>query len=238
MCFAYQSKHKPGPSSNPGGRNNLGAGSAHPAMLMNLFDSHDTARALWMLRGDASALKLLTLMQQCVPGPPMMYQGTEVGQTGALGLEGSGRDPHNRQAFPWHSRDSWNQDILNHTKKMGVLRNGSLALRRGGLRWRDVFERQSEKGDTERLVNDPKLIVWERFFDRPGDGPNALCVFHADTTVGTETLFVETGFGPEVAVKTLFASNDETIIVGKTTDSRGRVAVKMGAQSGLVVGPA
>ena len=25
----------------------LGFGSAHPSMLMNLFDSHDTARAMW-----------------------------------------------------------------------------------------------------------------------------------------------------------------------------------------------
>ena len=28
----------------------------------------------------------------------MIYQGTEVGQIGALGLDGGGRDPHNRQA--------------------------------------------------------------------------------------------------------------------------------------------
>ena len=46
---------------------------------MNLFDSHDTARALWMLQGDTDALKMLTLMMACAPGPSMLYQGTEVG---------------------------------------------------------------------------------------------------------------------------------------------------------------
>ena len=70
-------------------------------MLMNLFDSHDTARGVWMLRGDTAALKLLPAHVLCAPGPPgMVYQGTEVGLDWALGLEGSGRDPHNRQAFP------------------------------------------------------------------------------------------------------------------------------------------
>jgi cyclomaltodextrinase len=80
VCGAYQSAHR---ASGSG----LGGGSAHPSMLMNLFDSHDTARALWMLRGDAAALRLLLLMQACAPGPPMIYQGTEVGQVGQLGLE-------------------------------------------------------------------------------------------------------------------------------------------------------
>ena len=79
VCRAYQSAHAAGIG--------LGGGSAHPSMLMNLFDSHDTARALWMLQGDAAALRLLLLMQACAPGPPMIYQGTEVGQVGQLGIE-------------------------------------------------------------------------------------------------------------------------------------------------------
>jgi neopullulanase len=41
----------------------LATGSAHPTALLNVFDSHDTARALWMLKGDAAALRLLLLMQ-------------------------------------------------------------------------------------------------------------------------------------------------------------------------------
>eukprot|EP00976_Prorocentrum_cordatum_P039409 801269-Prorocentrum_minimum.AAC.1 len=59
----------------------------HPSFLnMNLFDSHDTARALWMLRGDTLALKLSVLMQMTMPGPPMIYYGDEIGLNG-------GRDP-------------------------------------------------------------------------------------------------------------------------------------------------
>ena len=232
VCFAYQSRHKVGASQDLNGiKNSLGSGSAHPAMLMNLFDSHDTARALWMLRGDSNALKLLLLMQVCVPGPPMVYQGTEVGQIGALGLDGSGRDPHNRQAFPWHEQENWNTEVLEHMKVVNKLRNECYALRRGGLKWRNVFY-----ASTNDPQNNQKLIVWERHFDSAGDGANALCVFHADTEYGTDMLLIETGFGPEVAVKAAFASNSD-VVVGQKTDSKGRVLVTMPKQSGVVVVP-
>ena len=171
VCNAYQSAH----SESARGGGSLGGGSAHPSMLMNLFDSHDTARALWMLQGDAAALRLLLLMQACAPGPPMIYQGTEVGQVGQLGLEGSGRDPHNRQAFPWHEPDSWNRVTLEHTKAAGKLRAEHEALRRGGLRWRRATRNGEGEGEGEE---NNSLVIWERFFDDAADGVSALCLFH------------------------------------------------------------
>ena len=57
-------------------------------MLMDLFDSEphdDDARARGCSAGGRGGAQLLLLMQACAPGPPMIYQGTEVGQIGALG---------------------------------------------------------------------------------------------------------------------------------------------------------
>ena len=168
VCRAYQSAHVPGTGRDARGKQNaLGSGSAHPAMLMNLFDSHDTARALWMLRGDAEALKLLLLMQACVPGPPMIYQGTEVGQIGALGLDGSGRDPHNRQAFPWHESAEWDRNLLEHTRAIGRLRNENVALRRGGLRWRDASRLVSGRDPLARRRVGPIFRLGPRRRDAP-----------------------------------------------------------------------
>src|SRR5690606_16330541 len=42
---------------------------------LNLFDSHDTARALWLMGEDVSALKLCVLYQMTMPGAPCIYYG-------------------------------------------------------------------------------------------------------------------------------------------------------------------
>ena len=233
VCRAYQSAHVPGFGRDASGRQNaLGAGSAHPTMLMNLFDSHDTARALWMLRGDAEALKLLLLMQACAPGPPMIYQGTEVGQIGALGLDGSGRDPHNRQAFPWHESAEWDQNLLWHAKEVGRLRNEHNALRRGGLRWCATHDTSAANAP----VNNQKLIAWERSFVGASDGAGAVCAFHSDVERATSATLVDTGFGANVPVKAAFATKG--VVLGNTTDVNGRVSVTLPPQSGVVVVPA
>jgi glycosidase len=211
----------------------LGFGSAHPSMLMNLFDSHDTARAMWMLGGDGKALRLLILMMACAPGPPMMYQGTEVGQIGALGLEGSGRDPHNREAFPWHKKDEWDAETLSFVRATGRMRNDTYALRRGGLRWRDA--RGVASGDPN-----PALIVWERFFDDATDGDDALCVFHAGRGNPSGPTTVDTGFGPCVKLFALIHSGERAALGedALVTDADGRITIDMDAQSGLVLVPA
>ena len=226
VCNAYMSAHS---DTAPG----LGAGSAHPSMLMNLFDSHDTARALWMLRGDGAALRLLLLMQACAPGPPMIFQGTEVGQVGQLGLEGSGRDPHNRQAFPWHEPETWDRTTLEHTKAVGALRAAHEVLRRGGLRWCKATRAEDGKEDEENNY----LLVWERFFDNAADGASALCLFHSGRGYPTGMMKVETGFGPGVALRAVFDTSGaitQTVI----TDDQGYVRVELEPQGGLVLIPA
>ncbi len=82
------------------------------AAMLNLLDSHDTNRALYVLTvlGDAGLaeakerLKLAALFQFTYPGAPMIYYGDE----GALdapalanGVNGPEDDPYNRAPYPW-----------------------------------------------------------------------------------------------------------------------------------------
>jgi glycosidase len=94
-----------------------------PALLamMNLLDSHDTSRALFMLDhntdppnpaiyqnpnydwSDAvTRLKGVTLLQFTLPGAPTVYYGDEVGLVGPPAYDGAQwqDDPYNRQPYP------------------------------------------------------------------------------------------------------------------------------------------
>ena len=66
---------------------------------MNLIGSHDRERALTVLGGDRSLLKLAFFLQFVLPGVPCIYYGDEAGMTG-------GADPYNRGSFPWGREDA------------------------------------------------------------------------------------------------------------------------------------
>ena len=92
------------------------------AAMMNLFGSHDTSRALFMLDhntdlndpliykdpdydwSDAiNRLKGAVLVQMTMPGAPTIYYGDEVGLVGPMAYSGGKweDDPYNRQPYPW-----------------------------------------------------------------------------------------------------------------------------------------
>ncbi len=98
--------------------------------LMNLIDSHDTARALWDLTPgapdpaakDANAaagkqrLRLASLIQYTLPGMPTVYYGDEVGVTGA-------DDPDNRRTYPWpETGGRQDASLLAHYRGLALLR--------------------------------------------------------------------------------------------------------------------
>jgi neopullulanase len=91
---------------------------------LNLMDSHDTARTLWTIGGDESALRLCTLFQMTMPGAPCIYYGDEIGMTGAT-------DPFSRAAFPWQDKSQWNHAILEFFQRAGTLRRQHAVLRTG-----------------------------------------------------------------------------------------------------------
>lgn len=101
--------------------------------LMNILDTHDTARILSVL-GDSGRLetrsdranakltnlpeaikllKMATVLQYCLPGVPCVYYGDEAG------LEGF-EDPFNRRCYPWGGQ---NKEILRWYKRLGFIRS-------------------------------------------------------------------------------------------------------------------
>ena len=113
--------------------------------LMNLLDSHDTARLLWQLtpgaenrsaREDNAAnlaegkrrLRLASLIQFALPGAPTVYYGDEVGMTGA-------DDPDDRRTYPWTDTGGHPDDaLLAHYKALTSLRKSVPALVGGDFR--------------------------------------------------------------------------------------------------------
>ena len=90
----------------------------------NLLDSHDTARALWIMSDDTDAMKLCALYQMTMPGAPCIYYGDEIGMS-------AGDDPYCREAFPWQDESVWNKDLLTHYQSVVHLRNNHEVLRTG-----------------------------------------------------------------------------------------------------------
>lgn len=91
---------------------------------LNLLDSHDTARALWVLSENKVALKLCVAMLMTLPGAPCIYYGGEIGMS-------AGDDPYCREAFPWGDKSDWDLDLLQFYREVCDLRNSQKVLRTG-----------------------------------------------------------------------------------------------------------
>ena len=107
--------------------------------LMNLVDSHDTARILWTLtpgldndeaKTDPSALaegkasqRLIAAIQLTFPGMASVYYGDEVGLTGF-------DDPDDRRPYPWGSEDL---ELRAWYRTLAQLRASHEAVREGDL---------------------------------------------------------------------------------------------------------
>lgn len=114
---------------------------------LNLLDSHDTARTLYMVQDDYSALKLCALFQMTMPGAPCIYYGTETGLNG-------GKDPGCREAYPWNGRAK--ADLRDFYTAAANMRHQHEALRTGS------YERLYANSDVfvfRRSLNGTSAIV-------------------------------------------------------------------------------
>ena len=119
---------------------------------LNLIDSHDTARARWIMGEDDAAQRLALMLQITLPGAPCIYYGDEIGMS-------AGDDPDCREAFPWHEEASWNGDLLDFYRRATRLRRELPQLRRGDYRTLLAaesllaFERATDEGTVVVLAN-------------------------------------------------------------------------------------
>ncbi len=93
---------------------------------LNMLDSHDTPRALWVLGEDKTALRLTILFHMTMPGAPCIYYGSEVGLSSA-------GDPSCRAAFPWHKPETWDTELADFYKSAISLRQRYPVLRTGAF---------------------------------------------------------------------------------------------------------
>lgn len=93
----------------------------------SLICSHDTPRIRTVV-GDRDVVEVATGLLFTFPGAPMVFMGDEFGGEGVLGEDA-------RRPMPWQRPDAWDTVTLERYRRLGQLRAGSEALRRGSLRW-------------------------------------------------------------------------------------------------------
>ena len=130
-------------------------GTAASSML-NLLDSHDTARILTTLNGDVSKMRIALTIQMTLPGAPMIYYGDEVGLKGET-------DPDCRGCFPW-DESNWDQQVVTMTRTLIALRTTHPALRYGRPLTLAAFNgvyayRMAHAGDEVIVIVNPREAI-------------------------------------------------------------------------------
>ncbi len=101
-------------------------------VLPSFLDNHDMNRFLWTVRGDRRRLRLAALCQFTLPGPPIIYYGTEVGLSQVRDVrypDGTGHPEEARLPMLWGERQD--RGLLQFYRDLIALR------RTGGRVWRE-----------------------------------------------------------------------------------------------------
>lgn len=115
---------------------------------LNLLDSHDMARAKWIVGDDGATLRQAVLFLMTMPGAPCIYYGDEVGMSAA-------GDPYCREAFP-ADEDAWNTELLSFYQQATGLRHRHAVLRTGQVEWIHAEERTVA---FRRVLEDREAVV-------------------------------------------------------------------------------
>jgi len=91
----------------------------------NLLSSHDVKRFLNRC-SDWNQVKGAIFLQATFPGLASIYYGDEVGLNG-------GNDPNNREPFPWHNEDSWNNELHKYTSTLMNLKSSNKIFKYGNF---------------------------------------------------------------------------------------------------------
>ena len=208
------------------------------AAMLNLVDSHDTNRALYVLTllGDSGLtqakerLKLTALFQFTYLGAPMVYYGDEAGLDSpsiANGTNGPEDDPYNRAPYPW-ADESGNTDVygpadaslIAYYSQLAHLRQQTAALRTGSFA--TVLT-----GDTTASGTDNDMYA----FARTGGGQTAIVALNQGAGSNTASLPVSAYFANGTQLQ-------DALGAGIYTVSGGNVNVTLAARRGVILLPA
>lgn len=208
------------------------------AAMLNLLDSHDTNRSLYVLTlaGDGGLdeakqrLKLSALFQFTYPGAPMVYYGDE----GALdspalgnGSNGPEDDPYNRAPFPWED-EAGDQNVYGPADasvrdfytKLGHMRKQFVSLREGS------FETLLT-GDTTPSSSDDNTYA----FARVSGADRAVVVLNNGTVNNAAGVPVAAHFADGTSLVDVLTGTGYTV-------AGGHVSVTLAPRTGVVLLPA
>jgi len=134
-------------------------------LLPSFLDNHDMNRFLIAAGGDIRRLRLAAMVQFMLPGPPIVYYGTEVGLSQLRPL---GRLEESRLPMP--PRDQWDLELRQYYRDLIQVRRQVAPFRQPPkLRWLDdgAGAAQWQIGDFDLLVN----CGAERSFATGGTAP-------------------------------------------------------------------
>lgn len=127
-------------------------------VAFNLLDSHDTARALTVAKGNKERLKLAVLFQMTYTGTPCVYYGDEIGMEGE-------HDPDCRRCMIW-DKEEQDRELFDYYRQVIALRKQHSALRQGSFRFL-----HSRKGSNElvyeRTDGKERFIIAMNSSDQP-----------------------------------------------------------------------
>ncbi len=116
---------------------------------MNMLDSHDMPRALWLLNDDQAAFQLSILCQMTLPGAPCVYYGDEAGLS-------AGTDPHCREAFPWEKFEAQPHPLSDFYRRAIALRHAHPALRLGDF---SILQAEGDLLAYRRRSADQEILI-------------------------------------------------------------------------------
>jgi cyclomaltodextrinase / maltogenic alpha-amylase / neopullulanase len=97
----------------------------------SFLDNHDMNRFLWACRGDKRRLKIAALCQFSLSGPPVIYQGTEVGLSQARDIRQGKRGILEEARQPMDWGDEQDTDLMDFYIRLIDIRKDKPELRSG-----------------------------------------------------------------------------------------------------------
>lgn len=126
------------------------------SVMMNLLDSHDTARFITESNGDKNKLLMAFVFELFYLGCTSVYYGTEIGLIGE-------NDPDCRKTMNWN-KEEWDIDLFNSYKKLINIVNEYDVIKNGEFRWLNnkkilSFKRFNENEEICIYINNSKRKV-------------------------------------------------------------------------------
>jgi hypothetical protein len=212
-----------------------------PAQLsmMNLLDSHDTNRALYVLKNSSETqaqakerLKLAAIFQFTYLGAPMVYYGDETAiNSPSLANNGGGLpedDPYNRAPFSWSDENGdpntygpADDSFTNFYSVLGAIRKSHPALRTG------TFQ-ELLLGDLTPATTDDNTYA----FARLNGSDKVIITLNNGNSSNSVTIPVGTYFSDGTQLNDLLGA--ASFRATSFTVSGGNLAVNLPARSGAI----